>query len=270
LSAADANPRLPRFALGTMISVCIGVILGLTLLVPEFSIPRWPWEIKPFNARFIGIFYLAAWLGAIYVAVVGRRSPALAFARDAATFTSLATLASLIHRDQFVSERPLAVAVWWIAYVGFSAALIQTVRLLSAGPEPGQPASPSLSRLMQVYALITAVYGLALFMVPATATAFWPWPVDAFHARVYSGIFISGTVLILGLRRNATAMDLKRAGLQQAVLGLGAIWATWSVDLTAQRVDWSAGGTLLWLALFGGVGLAGLAMVMQGMRRGGA
>jgi hypothetical protein len=260
------NPRLPRFARMTLIAVCLGVVLGVTLLVPALGIPLWPWDIKPFNARFIGVFYLTGWLGALYAAFIGRLSPARGFFREAAVFTGVATLSSLIHRDSFLAERRLSVAVWWITYIGFCAALTWSARMVGGSPQPGRPPGPGQRRLRDLYALLTTAYGLALFAVPATATAFWPWPVDSFHARVYSGIFFAGTAVLLGLRNTETPADLNLAGLLQAVLGLGAIWATWSIDLTAHRVNWSAGGTWLWLALFGGMGLAGLGMLAQARR----
>lgn len=89
---------------------------------------------------------------------------------------------------------------------------------------------------------------------------------DVFHAHVYSGIFFSGTAVLLGLRQRVSPQDLTMAGLLQTVLGRGAIWATWSVDQAAKRVDWSAGGTWLWLALFGGMALAGLVTLAQARR----
>lgn len=260
------NPRLPRFAQGSLIAVCVGVILGVALLVPALGIPLWPWDIKPFNAHFIGVFYLAGWLGALYAAFIGRLSPARSFFREAAVFTGVATLASLIHRDSFLAERRLSVAVWWITYIGFCAALTWSARLVGRSPQPGRPPAPEQRRLRDFYALLTTAYGLALFAAPAMATAFWPWPVDGFHARVYSGIFFAGTAVLLGLREAVTPADLTLAGLLQTVLGLGAVWGTWSIDQTAHRVDWSAGGTWLWLALFGGMGLAGLVMLVQARR----
>lgn len=260
------NPRLPRFATGTLVSVCIGVVLGVALLLPAVGIPRWPWDIKPFNARFIGVFYLAGWLGALYAAAIGRVSPARGFFKEAAVFTGVATLASLIHRDGFAMERPLSVAVWWITYIGFFSALTWSAYRVSRVPGPGRPPSPGQRKLRDIYAVGTTAYGLFLFLAPASATAFWPWPVDAFHARVYSGIFFAGTAVLLGLRDRASAADLRMAGLLQTVLGLGALWGTWSIDRTAQRVVWSAPGTWLWLALFGGMALAGLVMLAQARR----
>ena len=262
-SLADDNPRLPRFAAGTLIAICVGVVLGVALLAPAVSIPRWPWDIKPFNARFIGVFYLAGWLGALYAAFSGRISPARGFILEAAVFTGVATLASVIHRGSFLAERPVAVAVWWITYIGFCSALIFSARLVSRSPGPGLPPTTGRRRVRDLYALGTTAYGLALFLAPAAATAFWPWPVDAFHARVYSGIFFAGTAVLWGLRRRAAAADLAMAGLLQTVLGLGAIWGTWSIDQTAQRVAWSTPGTWIWLILFGGMALAGLGMLAE-------
>jgi hypothetical protein len=88
--------------------------------------------------------------------------------------------------------------------------------------------------------------------------------VDAFHAQVYSGIFFSGTAVLWGLLRPVTGRDLTMAGLLQTVLGLGALLGTWRVNLTAQRVDWSAGGTWLWLAMFGGMAMVGVMMLVKG------
>lgn len=263
----EANPRLPSLERGALLVTLVALVLGVSLLVPSLSIPRWPWEIPPFNARFIGMIYLAGWVGTCCSFVVGRRSPAIGFTRAAAVFTAVATLASLLHRDAFLPDRPLAVAVWWLAYIGFFISLTVITRRLAALPAIGQPPSAGRRRRYGGYAALTAAYGLAMFLVPTQATAFWPWPVDAFHARVYSGIFLSGSALLIGLRGVHRPADLAMAGLLQAVFGLGAVWGTWSVNRTVQRIDWGASGSLVWLLIFGGVGFAGLVMLIQALRQ---
>lgn len=264
----EPNPRLPRPIKVALLATCLLIPLGIALLVPSLSIPRWPWQIPPFNARFIGVIYVSGWLGAFCSLWAGRRNPALGFLRAAAVFTTVATLASFVHTRTFLwAERPAAVALWWLAYVGFAVALTLAARHLA----PSLAAEPSLPQsrrgLYGLYAALTTAYGLALFLAPRAAAGFWPWPVDAFHGRVYSGIFLSGGILLWGLRRHERTVDLALAGLLQAVFGLGAVWGAWSVNRALQRVAWNAGETLPWLLLFGGVGLAGLAMLFEALRR---
>jgi len=99
-------------------------------------------------------------------------SPARGFFREASVFTAVATIASLIHRESFLAERPLSVAVWWITYIGYCAALTWSARLASRSPGPGRPPAPGPRRLMGLYAVATTLYGVALLTIPATATAF--------------------------------------------------------------------------------------------------
>lgn len=263
-----ANPHLPRFERAALLAACLLVPLGVSLLWPTLSVLRWPWQIPPFNARFIGVIYLAGWVGALTCYAVGRHSPALGYLRAAAVFTAVATLASAMDRKVFLAERPVAVAVWWLAYIGFCLVLAAGARHLGARPVGGRLPSPGQRRVYGLYALLTTAYGLALFLVPVAASSFWPWPVDAFHGRVYSGIFLSGTALLAGLRGEHRAADRTLAGLLQTVFGLGSLWGAWSVDRSlGGRVDWGSGGTWLWLAVFGGIAAAGLALMVQGLGR---
>ena len=60
---------------------------------------------------------------------------------------------------------------------------------------------------MTALALVLGGYGIALLAIPDDATRFWPWPVDAFHARIYAATYLTPAVGALVIRRGGTPGD---------------------------------------------------------------
>ncbi|TKB32218.1 MAG: hypothetical protein E5W69_00290, partial [Mesorhizobium sp.] len=85
-----------------------------------------------------------------------------------------------------------------------------------------------------------------------------PWPIDAFHAQVYSAIFLAGAGGTYLVWRSAPREELLVLGLAQFLVGLLAILGVVITDAALHRIDWTATGTLCWLALFGWIGISGV------------
>ena len=66
---------------------------------------------------------------------------------------------------------------------------------------------------------------VALLIIPERATEFWPWPVDAFHARIYAAAYLAPAVGAWVLRSGATPEELRTLGITLVTMSVAAIVA---------------------------------------------
>jgi hypothetical protein len=110
-------------------------------------------------------------------------------------------------------------------------------------------------------------YGVVMLILPDVATLFWPWPVDDFHARLYSVTFLTPAVGLFLLVRAAAWAELWAMGLTLLALGVLALLGLVVTDLGVARVDWASPGTWLYVLLFVLIFLGGVALCRSGRRR---
>ncbi|MES0161387.1 hypothetical protein [Mesorhizobium sp. C268A] len=118
--------------------------------------------------------------------------------------------------------------------------------------------NPAWRAYLPVEMTILGAYGVGLLLFPLTFGGFWPWPIDAFHAQVYSAIFLAGAGGTYLVWRSAPREELLVLGLAQFLVGLLAVLGLFITDAAVHRIDWTAAGTLCWLALFGWIGISGI------------
>jgi hypothetical protein len=257
-----ANPNLSPWVRVFALAVAAVLIGGIVLLIsPGLISAYWPWRLTPFNERFLGAFYTAELVAILILAAINRWSPARLILVMALVFTVIASLVSLWHFEQFDFARKRT-WFWFFVYVGSvlaSAAFLWNNRGL---PHPGQAFR---SRMLRNFFLAQAAalggYGLALLVAPAFASGFWPWRLDAFHAQLYSAIFISAGVGAFMLARAASRFELATFGFAQIILAIAAIAGAWVVNTERQVITWTAPGTMAWVALFVAIGVLGYVSV---------
>lgn len=263
----EANPRI-RLDLRVFMLIEIG-ILAPTGAGMFFAIERtqevWPWELTPFNSRFIGGFYLAAALAAAIVLVHGRWAPARVLTALAFVFTGLVLIVSILHADRFDSDRPLT---WvWFALYGllpfYTGYALWTHRRLRA---EGGRAPRWLLAAMAILAVLMGGYGLGLLVAPVTLTGFWPWPVDAFHGRLYAAVPLTPAIAAFLLFRHAPPADLFGTGVTLFAASAWIILGVVATDASTDSVDWGSAGPWIWLVAFAYVALLGAAMVAASRR----
>ena len=233
---------------------------GLFFL-PDETRPLWPWEIGPFNALFLGAIYLASVGALVLVARSGRWEPARVVLPMVFTFAAVVLLASLFYLGRFIPAHWTTWA-WFAIFVGnvaYSGYFLWRYRLV--WPRAAYETTGRWRSLLLIVAALAWLYGIGLFLLPGPLAAFWPWPIDAFHARVYSGGFTTLGVGALALSQYAAPLERLTVGLTYSLLGLFAVFGVVIVDSRTHSVAWGAPGTWLWLAIFGASFAMGLSLI---------
>lgn len=257
------NPRVPDFlrAVTWVECVVVGGAAGLLLTLPKWGGQDvWAWMTPPFNARYVGVIYLGALVPLVIFAVTARWSPGRIVLWMIFAFTTAIMVAMLAYADRFEWSR-FATWVFWALYLFLpvnSAVFLWRLRDLRV-PEPlvHMPAA------MTALALVLGGYGIALFAIPEDATRFWPWPVDAFHARIYAATYLTPAVGALVIRRGGTLDEIRTLAATLIVFGIAAVLALPATDAivpAAAKIDYDA-GTWAFLAINVAPVLAGAALL---------
>jgi hypothetical protein len=269
---SESNPQVPSFLRLVLAIECSVVFVAGVLLffLPGLAEDLWTWTIPPFNSRFVGAIYLAAYLPLILFWFVPRWVPGRLTLWMILTFTTLVAITMLIHRDVFEWNRA-ATLIFWPLYIFLP---INSVVFLLRSREMSfanrYDGFPPLRVVLWIFALVGAAYGLGLLIVPEALTRFWPWHVDAFHGRMYAAAFVTPAVAasILSFRRGFAAEYLS-VGLNLIVGGflpiLGTLWTSLSVP-DARQINFGAAGTWIFFIFFFTTGILGIALVITAIQ----
>jgi hypothetical protein len=262
---ATNNPQIStllRFL--TFVEVLVLFVTGLGLFfVPKLIEPFWPWELLPFNARFLGAVYTTSLIAAAMQVYYARWSPTRVVTPMIFIFTAVIILLSFVHINEFDFQRP-EVWLWFLLYIvlpinaGYH---IWLYRNLQAG-DPARPTNAGRTILL-TQALILGIYGLALLLIPSVAKTLWSWEIDDFLAQLYSVTFLAPAVGAFMLAKAASKIEWLTMGLTQAVLGLFPIIGVIVVNATVKGVDWSSAGTWIWMVLFAAMFMISLWMIKE-------
>jgi hypothetical protein len=261
MSSNSSNLPLSPWVRGFTGAALIVLIAGpLLLFAPQVIVPRWPWAITPFNARFLGAVYVAELLSLTVLFTYNHWSPGRAAMVVAFIFTFVVSMASLIHLSTFVGMR--RTALWFILYVGYAALTAGALLLYRQLPAvPVLAINERLGRIMRITGALLMLYGVALFITPTFAAGFWPWPIDAMHGRIYSAVFLAPGIGLLLLARSAASEEYLVGGVFMAGLGLFAVLSLILAHLQTGRGSFASPGTWAWMVLFGTIGGLGAAMI---------
>lgn len=251
------NPPVPPFLRRVVAVECSVVFAAAVLLffLPNLAAAWWPWGIPPFNARFIGAVYFAAYLPLIIFWLVPRWRPGWLTLWMILTFTALVMVAMLIHWDSFEWDRPATYLVFWPLYIFLPVnSAVFLARSKGAGIASGYDGSAPLRLALWIFALASGLYGLGLLVAPEALTGFWPWHVDAFHGHIYAAAFATPAVAagILSFRRRflseylSLGLNLLAGGLLPI---LGTLWT--NTQMPAERqFNFGSAGTWAYFLFF--------------------
>jgi hypothetical protein len=254
LNRATTNPKIPGFLRFVTWAECLVVFSTASVLffLPALGRELWAWGPPPFNSRYIGAVYYAALVPLVLFAVTGRWSPGRLVLWMIFTFTTAVMLTMLVHAYNFEWTRPATYAFWFLyLFLPFNSAV--HLYLLRRLEVPDAQPVPRFSRwVLTLAALGLGMYGLALFLAPESGASFWPWPVDAFHGRMYMATFITPAVGGWLVRKRAAPSEYLTLGLTLVTLGLAAILGVLITNPTVpveRQVDFAAPGTWLFFLM---------------------
>jgi hypothetical protein len=268
MRSPDNNPPLP-----TLLRVLTFIELlvlagagGLLFFLPEVGCALWPWQLAPFNAAFIGAIYLAALSAIALMFFVNRWAPARPVLVAIFSFTVIVLAVSLLNLGRFDFLK-WGTYLWFLLYFILPINAAFHIWLYRYQPPADTTRLPSPWRtLLLTISVVLYLYGLCLLIAPGVFSGFWPWPIDAFHGQIYSGLFIAGAGGLYVIARMAARIEFGTAGLAMCAFSMLAILGLLIVDSITGRVDWSQFGTWFWLgALVVGL-LAGAVMLLQTRR----
>jgi hypothetical protein len=260
----DNPPITPLLRWLTVVEVFVLVGAGVGLFFfTDFTRPHWPWEIRPFNARFVGAVYLTSMVAVLMMLAGGRWAPARLVLPMLFTFTLVVLIMTLLERSKF-RYGYLATWIWFVLYVVLpinAAYHLWLYRRLPPADSAPVPAGWRIS--LRVIGVVLALYGLLQFFAPELASAFWPWKIDAFHGRMYSAIFLTGAVGAFVVARTAAPIEYFTLGITYTVLGFFTLLGLALVDAVVRTIDWAALGTWVWVVAFSVSCVIGVVLMLR-------
>jgi hypothetical protein len=233
--------RLTKFI--SLLAVVVGPLL---FLLPGHTDRLFAWTIKPsLTAAFLGANHFTA----LVIELLSARERVWARARVAYpamfVFTTLTTLATLIHRDKFHFHAPALAArattwAWFVVYIAvvpiMGAVLLLQMRAPGINPRSGAPMANGARILLGMQAICMIAIGGALFIAPAQTNRIWPWMLTLLTGRAV-GAWLAGLGLAAACAawennwersRAAMAGNLVAGALQLIALSRFTGTVTWS------------------------------------------
>jgi hypothetical protein len=253
----------------TLIEAMVLIAVGFGLfLFPELIRPQWPWEIAPFNARFLGAIYLGAMVSVAYMYLTGRWSPTRPVLRGIFTFTFMVLVVSIYTFSQFDPNNTLAIWGWFALYVSLPVSAGYHLWLYRSMPTAHlNPVPQKWSYFLKGMSYLMVFYGLGLIVFPATFSSLFPWKLDVFHSQLYSATFITGFIMLMTISKLASPAEFIAVGLTEAIFGIFSIIGLIIVDAEVKKIDWSAANTFGWLAMLAVFALLGTVLIWAGVNK---
>jgi hypothetical protein len=257
--AARPVPQVLRVMVSTEAAVVAWATVLLLLLPARLAEQWWAWSIAPFHARYVGAVYLGAFVPLLLFALRPYVVPGRVVLWMILTFNTTVSVVMLFYRDEFAFDRLHAWAFWTL-YLAITVASGYFLYRLRGFRDSGESPTDQARRwLVTVAAVATGGYGALLLAAPGIAAGWWPWPVDAFHSRLYAATFLTAATGTWLLRRVGARLSWLAVGGSWAGFGLGAVAGTLLTGAT-RSLDLAEAAPFLAVHLL--VGLAGVVMLV--------
>lgn len=260
------RPTLPATRIMLYIAALLVFAVGFSLYVFTDQTERhFAWTVGSLlTAAFLGGSYWSA----VVLEFLSARERLWAYSRPSipavTVFTYLTLIVTLVHRDKFHFDAPLAITragTWFWLFIYASVPIVLTILFVLQTRQPGAdpPRRFPLTRwtrlLLIALAALFFLLGVTLLVVPTAVVPYWPWPLTELTARAI-GAWLAGLCLITG--QAAWENDLRRLRAVMAslvafvLLQLGAL-ARYGVEM-----DWENPTAWLYIVILLLLGLIGL------------
>ena len=249
------------------VSIVLLIVVGGTLFCfPELAQSRWLWPLKPYNTRFLGAIYLTALVGLASLVLSRRVALTRLVVSMMWVFTTVVLLVSCLQLQQFNAGRR-ATDIWFWLYLVDCIGATYYLGYFREHNFLGLRRLPTPWAVgLGIQAGILGAYGLSLLFFPVPAGSGWLWPLDVFHAQLYSSIFLTGAVGSALLSRWATAAEMKALGAVQVTFSSFTLLGIWLVDREVQGIDWGLFVSWAWVGAIVLLGIVGLGLIKQSGR----
>ena len=229
--------------------------VDLTLLT-EQTATSFAWTIQSsMTAAFLGAGYLSSFL----LEFLAYREKTWTNARIAVPsvflFTTLTLVATLLHLDKFHLYSPIfsamvAAYLWLAIYIAVPIAmlilLVYQIRLQGSTPERKAILKIWMRLVLAAQGTIMLVSGVTLFLLPATASAFWPWPLTTLTSLAIGAWLIGIGVIALHMTWENDHQRNRIGYISYAALG---ILQVASLVRYAGEVNWSTASSWIYLLI---------------------
>ena len=102
MQATSDNPPISLVPRLLTAFVALVLLIGASLFfLPDTVGRHWPWQLTPFNTRFLGAVYAAELVATTILVLVPRWAPGRLAIPAAVVFTTVVSLVSFLHLDRF-------------------------------------------------------------------------------------------------------------------------------------------------------------------------
>lgn len=226
------KPLSPLARIVLLSAGALAVVAGPVLyLLPEHTAVYFAWHIQhPLTPVYMGASYLAG-IGNFAAVKVNRWSLARVQVPAIIVFAVVMLAATALHIPIFNWSHPIAWA-WLSVYIASpllaSALFVQAEREYRPPSPAGLRLPAFFGPLMLALALLDALIGIALFLLPQQVAPLWPWSLTPLTARVIGGWYLGGAALKGMLARQRTLstawVGLLVMAITVALLLIGAWW----------------------------------------------
>jgi hypothetical protein len=269
-ASASARPLISGMRAMFVVSCVTVSLAGFQLFVlSEYTDRFFAWTIDiPLTAAFLG----ASYWGSFALVFVASRQHTWARARVAVPgvwlFTVLTLLATLIHIDLFRMDSVFGWA-WLIVYLvvplGYGVFWVRQLRVAGGDPPRQAPLPTWLRFILGVQAAIMLIWGTALFLVPQTMAALWPWALTPL-----TGQAVGAWLIGVGVTAAQMCWDNDFGRVYAGMAGyavLGALQLLALARYGGGTVDWSGAGGWIYLLFVLSVISVGLYGWLEARRR---
>jgi hypothetical protein len=249
-ASSSARPLISGMRAMFVVSCVTVSLAGFQLFVlSEYTDRFFAWTIDvPLTAAFLG----ASYWGSFALVFVASRQHTWALARVAVPgvwlFTVLTLLATLIHIDLFRMDSVFGWA-WLIVYLvvslGYGVFWVRQLRIAGGDPPRQAPLPTWLRFVLGVQAAIMLIWGTALFLVPQTMAALWPWALTPLTGQAV-GAWLIGVGVTAAQMCWENDFGCVYAGMVGYAV-LGALHLLALARYVGGTVDWSEAGGWIYL-----------------------